>query len=132
MRHPLSISLWALAVSSCLLWTSPSSASDWNRETTAVFNRPVEIPGQILPAGIYVFKLADIPGERSVVQIWNADQTLLLATLLAWPDYIREGPSENRFVLEEREKGAPALLKAWIYRGNSHVQTFTYPKTRIK
>jgi hypothetical protein len=63
---------------------------------------------------------------------WNADQTVLYATLLAWPDYMREAPAENRFVFEEREKGAPALLKAWFYRGNSHVQTFSYPKARIK
>jgi hypothetical protein len=107
----------------------PAIADDWSREATAIFKQPVRIPGQVLPPGIYVFKLADLCAERNVVQIWNADRTELLATILGWPDYSREAPTENRFILEEGAKGAPAQLKAWFYRGNGHGQTFTYPKT---
>jgi hypothetical protein len=114
------------------LMSSPAIANDWNRESTAIFKQPVRIPGQVLTPGIYVFKLADLCGERNVVQIWNADRTLLLATIFGWPDYLRQAPAENRFVLEEGVKGAPAQLKAWFYRGNSHGQTFTYPKAPMK
>jgi hypothetical protein len=118
-----------LILTACLLLPPAAGADEWNRATTAIFNHPVEIPGQILPAGIYVFRLADISGERNVVQIWNAEQTVLVATVFAWPDYRRDAPEENQFVFEERKKGAPVRLKAWFYRGNSHVQTFIYRKT---
>jgi hypothetical protein len=113
MRHLFSVSLW-VAILTCLFLPSPSSADDWNRETTAIFNQPVRIPGQVLPAGIYVFKLADISGERSVVQIWNADRTVLHATVFGWPDYLRKAPTENRFLFEEREKGAPGTAQSLV------------------
>lgn len=132
MRHFISFGLLAVAVLACLLFPTPSSADDWNRATTAIFNHSVRIPGQVLPAGIYVFRLAEISGERNIVQVWNADQTVLLATLFGWPDYLREAPAENRFVLEEGEKGAPLILKAWFYRGNAQGQMFAYPNISRK
>jgi hypothetical protein len=129
MRHT---SWWVVLLITVfiLLLPSTSTADEWNRATTAIFNNPVQIPGQVLPAGIYVFKLAEISGERNVVQIWNADQTVLIASVIGWPDYVREAPAENRFVFEGREKGEPPLLKAWFYRGDTRAQTFTYQKPR--
>jgi hypothetical protein len=120
--------LISLAMATILLLPPATLADEWNRATTAIFNHPVEVPGQILPAGIYVFRLAEISGERNVVQIWNAEQTLLVATVFAWPDYLRDAPEENRFVLEEGKRGAPARLTAWFYKGNNHAQTFIYRK----
>src|SRR5262245_55186833 len=93
-----------ITMSLALLLVSTEFASDWNRATTAIFNQPVQIPGQILPAGIYIFKIADLSGERNVVQIWNADETVLVATVMGWPEYSRQTLSKNVFVLEEREK----------------------------
>jgi hypothetical protein len=107
---------------------STLKASEWNRATTAIFNHPVQVPGYVLPAGIYVFKIAEISGERNVVQIWNADETVLVATVMGWPDYLREGPSKSLFVFEEREKGAPVALKSWFHEGNPSGQTFIYRK----
>jgi hypothetical protein len=128
MRYALNAFFWLVVCMSLLLLASPSTADDWNRATTAIFNQPVQIPGKVLPPGIYVFKLADFSGDRHVVQIWNADETLLVATLLGWPDYVREAPNENRFVLEERGRGEPAALKAWFFRGDTSVETFLYDK----
>jgi hypothetical protein len=34
-------------------------ADEWNQKTIVTFSGPVEIPGQVLDAGTYVFKLAD-------------------------------------------------------------------------
>jgi len=44
-------------------------ADQWDRKTIVTFNDSVEIPRQVLPAGTYVFKLADSPGDRHIVQI---------------------------------------------------------------
>jgi len=126
MRFLISASLLVIFIS--LLLPATATADDWNRATTAIFNNPVRIPGQVLPPGIYVFKLAQIWGDRNVIQIWNADETVLCAQIFGWPDYLRKAPEGSHFVFDEGGKGAPLVLKAWIYRGNSHVQTFNYTK----
>src|SRR5262245_36297104 len=59
MRHALNAFFWLVVCISLLLLASPSTADDWNRATTAIFNQPVQIPGKVLPPGIYVFKLAE-------------------------------------------------------------------------
>lgn len=132
MRHRL-LTLFPVLIGLVLfLLPIVASADDWNRATTAIFNQPVQVPGKVLPAGIYVFKLAEMSGERNVVQIWNSDETVLVATLMGWPEYLPSTPSENSFVLEERGKGKPVALKSWIYRGSSHIETFVYPKESSK
>jgi hypothetical protein len=35
------------------------------------FSQPVEVPGAVLPAATYWFKLLDSPDTRNVVQIFN-------------------------------------------------------------
>jgi hypothetical protein len=88
----------------------------------------VQIPGQVLPPGIYVFKLAETSGDHNVVQIWNVDQTILRATIMGFPEYMSEAPKENRFVLEQKEKDGPATLKAWFHEGDSAGLRFIYKK----
>ena len=54
---------------------APSARADeWNKKTILTFSGPVQIPGATLPAGSYVFKLADIPGNRHVVQVFDGDR----------------------------------------------------------
>ena len=114
------------------LFASLASADDWNRLTTAVFSEPVQVPGQVLPPGIYVFKLADVSGERNIVQIWNSDQTILYATVMGFPEYLPEGPTQNRFTLETREGKTPKALKFWFQAGNPVGERFVYPKAPRK
>ena len=114
------------------LFASLASADDWNRLTTAVFSEPVQVPGHVLPPGIYVFKLADVSGERNIVQIWNSDQTILYATVMGFPEYLPEGPTQNRFTLETSEGKTPKALKFWFQAGNPVGERFVYPKAPRK
>src|ERR1700688_4542828 len=81
-------------------------ADQWNQATKLTFSEPVEVPGQVLLAGTYWFTLADSDSDRNIVQIWNADRTQLVTTILAIPDYrhqpkgktvinFEEGPSDQ-------------------------------------
>src|SRR5271163_669354 len=54
-------------------------ADEWNKRTVLTFSQPVEIPGQILPAGTYAFVLLDSPADRHIVQIFSADGSHLIA-----------------------------------------------------
>jgi hypothetical protein len=120
------ITLLLMTILFVFLLSATVFAGDWNRAATAIFNRPVQIPGKVLPPGIYVFKIADISGERNVVQIWNADETVLVATVMGWPEYSRRAPERNVFVFEEREKGSPPALTSWFHEGNSSGERFVY------
>lgn len=51
-----------------------ASASEWDQKTIFTFSGPVEIPGQVLDAGTYVFKLADSASDRNIVQVFSKNE----------------------------------------------------------
>jgi len=108
----------------------PAKAGQWDKMTTVTFNAPVELPGIVLPAGTYVFKLADVPGERHVVQVFNVEETHIYTTILAIPNYRLTPTSETVMRFAERPRGAPEAIRAWFYPADSFGQEFVYPKKR--
>jgi hypothetical protein len=104
-----------------------SEADDWNRASTAIFDRTVQVPGYVLPAGVYVLKLADISGDHNVVQIWNGGQTELVATVLGYPEYMSTTPTEDLFTFGVIAEGEPIALLSWFHRGNPNGERFIYP-----
>jgi hypothetical protein len=104
-------------------------ADEWNQKTVLTFSGPVEMPGQILPAGTYVFKLADSQSNRHIVQVFNKDQNHLFGTFLAIPSH-RLRPSEKTIIrFDERAAGSPQAIKAWFYPHRTYGHEFVYPKT---
>jgi hypothetical protein len=109
----------------------PNAKADaWNKKTVVTFSAPVEIPGQVLPAGTYVFKLADSQSDRHIVQIYNKDENHLYATILAVPDYRLEPTGKTVITFEERASASPEALRAWFYPGDNFGHEFVYPKTK--
>ncbi len=105
-----------------------ASANDWDRAATIVFKSPTEIPGQVLPAGMYVFKLLDDDLNRHVVQVWNADQTKLVATVLATTrSLLAEAPAGSLILFEDRGKDKPNAVKVWFHPGSFSGEEFSYP-----
>ena len=105
-------------------------ADQWSKRTTFTFNQPIEVPGRVLPAGTYVFKLFDSSTYRYIVQIWNEDETQLITTILAIPNYRLKPTGETVIKFRERQGDAPEALRAWIYPGDNFGQEFVYPKAR--
>jgi hypothetical protein len=103
-------------------------ADQWDKKTIVTFGDAVEIPGQVLPAGTYVFKLADNPTDRHIVQVWNADESQILATILTIPKTHLETPDKSKFEFEERAGDSPMALRVWFYPGNSTGEEFTYSR----
>jgi hypothetical protein len=105
-------------------------ADEWNKKTILTFSGPVQIPGATLPAGSYVFKLADIPGNRHVVQVFDKDEKKIYTTMLAVPNQRLE-PSDKPIVLfSERASGSPQAVKVWYYPGDTIGNEFVYPKAQ--
>ena len=128
MRLLLKAACCAAAVS--LLVSLPARADQWNKKTFLTFSGPVQVPGVTLAAGTYTFKLADLTGDRHVVQIFDKDEKKVYTTLLAIPDQ-RLAPSDKPVVMfAERPVGAPQAIKAWFYPGETIGNEFVYPRSQ--
>lgn len=101
-----------------------------SKRTVVTFKEPVEIPGQVLPAGTYTIELMDNMTNRNIVQFFNADRTQLVATVLAINNYRLNPSDESVMTFAERPGNSPSALKAWFYPGNRWGQEFVYPKER--
>ena len=107
-----------------------AAADDFDQKTVFTFSGPVEIPGQVLSAGTYVFKLADSSSDRNIVQVFNKDETHLYGTFLAIPDYRIKPAGKTIITFEERPAGSPEAVKAWFYPGENYGRDFVYPKPK--
>jgi hypothetical protein len=105
-------------------------ADQSDKATKLTFSEAVEVPGQVLPAGTYWFTLADNASDRNIVQIWNADRTQLVTTILAIPDYRLQPRGRTVIHFEERPSDQPEAIHSWFYPGDNFGQEFVYPKTR--
>ncbi len=105
-------------------------ADEWNKKTFLTFSGPVQVPGTTLPAGTYMFKLADLETNRHVVQVFDKDGGKLIAMFLTVPDYKLDVPKDNVVMFEERPKNMAQAIKAWWYVGDKTGDEFVYPKTQ--
>jgi hypothetical protein len=125
-----SLALLGVAVSTA------ARADEWNNKTVLTFSGPVEIPGVhlkgwgVLPAGTYVFKLLDSQGDRHIVQIFNKDETVVYATILAIPNYRLRATGKTVITFNERPAGEPEALRAWFYPGKNWGDEFVYPRAK--
>lgn len=102
-------------------------ADDWNKKTTITFTEPVAIPGDIvLPAGTYVFRIMDVGARRDVVQVFNAEENHVFATIFAIPEVHINRLEKPWIGFEERGEGMPAALHEWRYAGDFGGIEFVY------
>ncbi len=107
-----------------------AKADDWSQKTIFTFSGPVEIPGQTLDPGTYVFKLAGSVADRNIVEVYNKDETHLYGAFLAIPDYHLKPTGKPIITFEERAAGAPEAVRAWFYPGDTFGHEFVYPKAK--
>ena len=123
------LSLFAVTVLGATVLPS-ARADTWNKKTVITFSQAVEVPGKILPAGTYTFQLLDSLSDRHIVQIFNADGSQIIATILAINNYRLEPKGETVMKFGERPGDSPEALRAWFYPGDNFGQEFVYPKAR--
>src|SRR5262249_53949507 len=61
-----------------------------DKRTFFTFSRPITLPGVTLPAGKYIFRLADDESSRKVIQVVSSDGTKPYAMLLTIPEERRD------------------------------------------
>ena len=90
-----------------------AQAMPHDNHTHFAFSQPVSIPGAVLPAGEYLFRLADPDSGRRVVQVLNREtgeshglfltQTAVRATVAEYPEV----------TLGEAPAGTAHSISAW-------------------
>lgn len=117
----------------CLVVSPKAKADDFNRKTVVTFSAPVEVGGsgaQVLPAGTYVFKIMDSPGNLHVVQISDRDETHVYTIVLAIANFRLKATDKTIITFRERPAGQPEALKAWFYPGREWGEQFVYDRNK--
>jgi hypothetical protein len=124
------IPLLAAAPLAVTLAAAPATAQqlDTHKLTHVTFSAPVSIPGATLPAGAYTFKLLDSAAQRNVIQVFDRDQTKVLATIIAMSAERPKPASETVITFREAASNAPPALHYWYYPGERLGWEFAYPK----
>jgi len=127
LRLAVTAAVFALGVQSLV-------ADQWNKQTKVTFSKAVEVPGAVLPAGSYIFKLDESNSNRHIVRVTNMRGNKTYATILAIPDYRINASSKTVMYFGEKGLGsAPdsaVAIKSWFYPGDNYGQRFVYPKAK--
>jgi len=103
----------------------PARADKYNQKLKITFNKPVEIPGVVLPAGTYWFVLENTP-SRGVMQVFSEDWSRLYKTAVT-QDAERERVTDRAQIeFAERPKGKPKALLTLYYPGFEYGHEFVY------
>jgi hypothetical protein len=113
----------AIAIATVLL-VPGVRADEFNKLTYLTFRGPVQVPGVTLPAGTYMFKLADPETGRRAIQVWDEKGTKLYTTLLTIPDEQLEAKDDPVVMFTERPSAVPQAIKSWFYPGARIGQEF--------
>jgi hypothetical protein len=120
--------IMGLSIAFSFIFELAAHADESNLATTLTFSQPIQIPGQVLPAGSYLFKLVETGSDQHVVQIFSADSNVLRATLLTASAERRNATSDTVVTLAEQKGGRPDALVKWFYPGREIGNEFLYPK----
>lgn len=105
-----------------------AQADQWDKRTILTVDQPIQVRETYLPAGTYVLKLLNSSSDRHVVQIFNSDQSHIIDTVMAIPNYRLEPTGHSQFRFWETPPGSAKALRAWFYPGDNFGQEFPYPK----
>jgi Protein of unknown function (DUF2911) len=125
--HKLYIVL-GLVIAFGLFFELAAHADETNESTKITFSEPIHIPGQVLPAGSYILQQAAPNDDLNLVQIFNADRTVLYATLQTVSVERSEATGKTTITLAKAESGKPDLLVKWFYPGRLTGHEFVYSR----
>jgi hypothetical protein len=107
-------------------------ADELHQTSTLTFSQPIEVPGRVLPAGTYIFRLASSDSNLDLVQIFNADQTHLYGTFQTVSAERRTSADDTVVTLAQQGSGNPNALVKWFYPGLLTGHEFVYSKVEEK
>ena len=114
-----------------LLGTLTSSAFgaiiDTRRTTYLTFDRSVQIPGVVLPAGTYIFEVANHESDGDLVRVLSRDRSRVY--LMAFTRFTYRASSRDlssTITFGESSAGNPPSVKAWYPQDETRGREFMY------
>jgi hypothetical protein len=125
MKVKVAFSILLLAIFGIVALPRTAQAQD-DHAVVMRFDKPIEIPGRVLPAGTYTF-VAPEDQEGDVIQIFNGARTHMIATVQAIRTE-RVDPTDKFQVIlgESSQSGSQALIK-WFDAGATSGYELLYP-----
>jgi len=118
----------ALVIALVAVFAGTTAAQTDTRDRTFLtFSGAVEMPGVTLPAGTYVFKLADTP-SRNVVEVWDRDEKHMVGHWLFVQAERPEVSQDTVVMFKETAAGQTPAVHFWYYPGERIGKEFVYPK----
>jgi LPXTG-motif cell wall-anchored protein len=107
---------------------APASAETTDKLTNLTFNRSVQIPGVLLNAGTYRFRLADPDSNRKIVQVLSHDGSHVYASFHTMPASRMEATDDAIVTFMETPAGVPPAVMSLFYGGELSGYEFMYPR----
>jgi len=99
--------------------------------TYLTFSNTVEMPGLTLPAGTYMFRLADTP-SRNVVQVLDRDGKDIKGQWLFVQSERPQVSGDTVIMFKENREGATPAVQYWYFPGEKIGKEFIYPKDQAE
>ena len=109
-----------------------ASAQPSDKRTIFTFSGPVDMPGVALPAGRYVFRLANPDTSRNVIQVASADGKRIFGMFHSYPAERNTVANDAEVRFLEASAGTPPAIKTWWYPGERTGYEFIYPKQQAR
>jgi LPXTG-motif cell wall-anchored protein len=122
------VALSAFAILALSIGTARAQPEDYR--TLFTFSAPVTLPGVTLPAGTYLFRLADPTTGRKVINVLSADGKRSLAMLHTIPNQLITAPQNAEIRFMEVSANTPLPIKTWWYPGKAIGYEFIYPRAQ--
>jgi hypothetical protein len=107
---------------------SRAEAQPADYRTYFTFSAPVTLPGTTLPAGKYIFRIADPNSGRKVINVLSGDGKQSLAMLHTIPNQASRPPKDAEIRFMETSARVPPPIKTWWSAGKSIGYEFIYPR----
>jgi hypothetical protein len=104
----------------------------YDKRTYFTFSGPVTLPGVSLPAGKYLFRIANPETDRKVVQVMSEDEKKAYAMFFTVPSERAQASSDPEVSFIETAAGMPEAVRTWWYPGERTGYEFVYPKEQAR
>ena len=110
-----------------LLANSSTGAMVVNKTTYFTFSRSVQLPGVVLPAGVYIFEAVNPYTGSDVVSVLSRDRSkVYLMRITNRIERPHTGDLKAAIVLGEAPSGHPPMIKSWFPEGETSGREFIY------
>jgi hypothetical protein len=118
----------AAMLSVCAVGTAHAQQPDTKKAIYFTFSQPVTLPQVTLPAGKYMFRLADSLVNRSIVQIYSADGSKMHGMMMTIPATRPDRPNDPEIRFLESGADMPPAVATYWYPGDTRGWEFVYPR----